>query len=203
MGNQQGYNELEKKLNDEIIKNKKLEEENAKLKKLNIQLSSNKDKTNELNSLRSENQKLKIDIENLKKALTNANNQLNQINQQNMQSNQNNLNEIYKLKQELILKEKEIKELKIKANDKEKKYGKDEMIVIKFLSMNQVINYHTIICTKDDIFAHIEEEVYQTFPDFKNLNNTCLANGNTILRFKTIGENNLQNGVVVQIIPQE
>ena len=36
MGNQQGYNELEKKLNDEIIKNKKLEEENAKLKKSDI-----------------------------------------------------------------------------------------------------------------------------------------------------------------------
>ena len=66
---------------------------------MNIQLGSNKNKTNnELNFLRSENQKLKIDIENLIKELANVN-QLNQMNQYNIQKNQINLNEINKLKQ--------------------------------------------------------------------------------------------------------
>ena len=184
------------------MKNKKLEEEITKLKKLNIQLSNNKDKTNELNSLRNENQKLKTDIENLKKALENMN-QLNQINQSNIQKNQININEINKLKQEIELKEKEIKELKMKSKEKEKKYGKDEIIILKFLSMNSAINYHAVICTKDDIFAQVEEEVYQTYGDFRNTNNTCLAGGNTILKFKTIGENHLKNGDVVTIYTPE
>ena len=199
------------------MKNKKLEEEITKLKKLNIQLTNNNDKTNnELNNLRIENQKLKTDNENLKKALANAN-QVNQINQMNIQNSQININEINKLRNELILKENEINkirqellskkneinELKLKSKEKEKKFGLDEIIVIKFVSTNQVINYHTVLCTKDDLFANVEEKVYQKFADFRKTNNTCLGNGNTILKFKTIGENNLQNGDVVQILTPE
>ena len=214
MINQQINKVLEKKLNDAILKNKKLEEEITKLKKLNIQLTNNKDKNNnELNTLRIENQKLKTDNENLKKALANAN-QVNQLNHLNIQNNQVNLNEINKLRNELILKENEINkikqelisknneinELKLKSKEKEKKFGLDEIVVIKFVSTNQVINYHTVVCTKDDLFANVEEKVYQTFADFRKTNNTCQANGNTILKFKTIGENNLQNGTVVQIL---
>ena len=127
---------LEKKLNEQILKNKKLENEN-------IQLIN-------------ENKKLKSDIENL--------NRLNQSNQLYMQNNQNNIYEINRLKNELLLKEKELNKIKVKLNETEKKYNMKDIMVINF-----------------------------------NSNNLCMSGGQVILRFKTIGENNLKNGTVVTI----
>ena len=75
----------------------------------------------------------------------------------------------------------------------------DDIIVINFISGNQQIMNFGVPCTKDNTFAEIEEKLYQNFPKFRDSNNLCMSGGQVILRFKTIGENNLKNGTVVTI----
>ena len=77
----------------------------------------------------------------------------------------------------------------------------NEILIIKFISNDQNINYF-LKCTKDQIFAEIEEKLYKFYPEYRNSNNIYLANGKNILRFKTIAENNLRNGDTVVLIGQ-
>jgi len=48
----------------------------------------------------------------------------------------------------------------------------------------------------------VEEKLYKKFPEYRETNNCFLANGKEVLRFKTISENNIGNGLpVTMIIP--
>ena len=46
----------------------------------------------------------------------------------------------------------------------------------------------------------MEEKLYKQYPEYRNINNIFIYNGNQILRNKTIGENNIGNGLPVIII---
>ena len=173
--NNKNYNDLLQQLNNEKLKNKKLEEEIQRLQIKNI-------------NLKSENNNLKNENNNLKQSLANLN-QLNQINQMN-------INEIYNFKQIIIQKDKEINELKIKLQ-KSKVYMND-IIVINFLSSDQKIRCG-IPCLADDTIAEVEEKLYQQFNEFRNTNNILLFGGNIILRFKKVRENNIHNGDTILI----
>ena len=174
MNNLQNNNSIQK-INEE---NEKLKEEIQRLKDIN------KDLNNELNILRNNIQNLKN--ENNKMRLSNIN-----------QSNQ--INEINNLKQIISQKDKEIKELKLKLK---KNVDMNDIMVINFLSTDQLIRCG-IPCLLDDTFADVEEKLYQQFNEYRDTNNIFLFKGRTILRFKKVRENNICNGDTIQIIKPE
>ena len=125
-------------------------------------------------------------------------------------SNINNNNEIKKLKEEnnslkyqLDLKDKEIIELKIKNNIIERpKYDINDIIVINFSSADSTFHYG-IKCLKTETFAEVEERLYKKYDNLRNTNNMFTVNAGTILRFKKISENNINDGDIVQLFKLE
>ena len=71
--------------------------------------------------------------------------------------------------------------------------------ILKFIIQEQQIN-HSIPCNSNDIFAKIEEKLYESFPQFRETENYFLFKGRKILRFKSIFENQIQNGYPVLMI---
>ena len=175
--NNQNYNDILQQLNNEKLKNKKLEDE---IQRLKIKLNELKNNNNLIN----ENNNLKLKLGN--------SNQLNQINQ----FNQMNINEINNLRQIIIQKDKEINELKSKLPNN--KVYMNDIMVINFLSTDQNIRCG-IPCLADDTIAEVEEKLYQQFNEFRNTNNILLSGGNIILRFKKVRENNIHNGDTILI----
>ena len=188
--------ELEKKLNDEILKNKKLEEENRQLKeKLNI---INQNYTNEI-------EKLKSDLLKANKIISNF--------QNNQLINNNDSNETKKLKEEnmnlkyqLILKENEIKDLQNKIQNNiiinQPKYNMNEIIVITFISTDSSV-VEGIKCLPSDVFAEVEEKLYKKYDELRNTNNMFTVNAKPVLRFKKISENNIKDGDKIQLFKLE
>ena len=73
------------------------------------------------------------------------------------------------------------------------------MKCVNFISSDHTICY-AIPCSGFDTFAEVEEKLYQEFPKFRETNNTFLANGAEILRFKTINDNKIGTGKPVMLI---
>ena len=70
---------------------------------------------------------------------------------------------------------------------------------VNFISSDQKITY-AIPCSGDNIFAEIEEILYREYPEYRETNNTFLANGKEILRFKTIDDNKIGTGRPIMLI---
>ena len=70
---------------------------------------------------------------------------------------------------------------------------------VYFTSNDQRFNY-PIACANTDIFAEVEEKLYQEYPEYRETNNYFIMNGKQILRFKTIGENKITNGTPVMLV---
>ena len=191
-------------LKEEKSKNKRLEEKIKQLNnEINMYKNNNQSLANQLNLFRTniqnllnENNSLKNENNNLKSILVNAN-QFNQFNIQNTQQNQNNINTINILKQIIKQKDKEINELKLKYQNN--KVYMNDIMVINFISTDQVIHCG-IPCLRDDTFAEVEEKLYQQFHEYRNSNNIFLCKGNQILRFKKVKENNINNGDIIQLV---
>ena len=174
-------------MNDEINKNQKLETEIKKLKEI-------------VDKYKLENEKLKADLSKANKIILDLQN--NQINSNELKSLRDENN---KLKYELSVKENEIKDLKnkIQNNPKiEKKFGSDEIMVVNFISMDSTVHYG-IKCLPTDIFAEVEEKLYQKYDNLRNTNNMFNANDKLVLRFKTICENNIKDGDILQLFKLE
>jgi len=72
-----------------------------------------------------------------------------------------------------------------------------------FTSTDQKVN-RAIPCIDSDLFAEVEEKLYKEYPEYRETNNCFLANGKQILRFKTIGDNKIGNGVpIILYTPEE
>ena len=135
-----------------------------------------------------------------------------------MQKNLNKINNINKDNNDLIktlhkiIKIKE-EELVIIRNELEKKINNlidinenkineiknEENICVKFISIVQNINYD-IYCDNNDIFAFVEEELYKKYPKYRETNNYFIFEGKQILRFKTIKQNKIKNGIPVTLV---
>jgi len=77
----------------------------------------------------------------------------------------------------------------------------NEIIVVNFISMNQNVHY-AVAALKNNTFAEIEEKLYKQYPQYRETNNNFIANGASILRFKTIAENKIVNGLpVILVVP--
>ena len=170
---------------------------NVEINNLNTNIYPNND---EINNLKTElsNAKKTIDqqkliIADLQNKLNNYNNTINNLNNNiiNYQSiiNQNNL---------------EINNLKLQLNNNhnnniQNRVNFDEVMVVNFISSDSRVHY-AVKCTKTNTFAEVEEKLYQQYPRFRETNNNFIANGTCILRFKTIEQNNIGNGLPVTLI---
>ena len=109
------------------------------------------------------------------------------------------------LKYQLLQKDNEILKLKSQSNNEKNKQvlNMDEIMIVYFESQDQEINHVAIRCLPTDTFAEVEEKIYKKFDNYRNTNNTPICNGRTVLRFKTLNENNIKDENVVQLIKME
>ena len=132
-----------------------------------------------------ENQR--INIKSLKKEIKIKNNIISNlqklINQKeeeikNLNKSLNNINNHYNMKSSYQ------NELMLNSN-------KD--IKLKFVSTDSKVQTF-IPCSLNDLFAAVENQLYEKYPEFREVNNTFLSLGKCILKFKTIKENGIKNG---------
>ena len=181
---------------------------------VNIQNQINIQNENEKHQLKDEIEKYKKkfdeykkEIENLKKENIKLNEELSKLKKinntiQNYQIENNELNKLKEenviLKYQLNMKDKEINDLKSKIGIKETKVNLDDIIVIYFTPTDSSF-YQGIKCVKTETFAEVEEKLCKIHNELRNTNNTFTANTLPILRFKTIAENNIKDGDVIQL----
>ena len=185
-------NQLENLLNKEKEKNKELEEKNSKLSKILGE------KEIEKNNLINDNQKLNKKIKGLEEDIR-------KLNDKNIELE----NEIstYNLQNIINQKELELNNLRAQIDNNnnnpnpipEDKIYLKEMMCVNFISSDQNVHY-AVPCVKTNTFAEVEEKLYQQYPRYRETNNNFIANGNLVLRFKTIGENKIGNGLPVTLI---
>ena len=196
-------NNIQKELND--IKKSKQEIE-LKLKKMendyNIKNNKLKESNNEIIKLKEELNRSKKIIETQKKEIEQFKKQYNSQNQKFGDK----LKDFDKLEALIVRKDIEINELKQKLlqnnniinmdnKNKEKKIDK----CVCFVSSDHEITY-AIPCSGESTFAEVEEKLYQEYSRYRETNNTFLANGKEVLRFKTINYNSIGNGKPVLLI---
>ena len=166
---------------------------------------------NEINRLKIELNKYKIENENLKNNLAKTNKineslQRNQLSYYNYQTIIQNLqNENINLKSQLNLKTNEINQLKLKIQNNIKEdelVNINDIMVINFISTDNSVHCG-IKCLPTYTFAKVEEKLYNFYDNLRNTNNSFIVKGGSILRFKTIKENNIHDGDIVQLIKVE
>ena len=77
-------------------------------------------------------------------------------------------------------------------------YNLNDIISLNFSSTDQKINY-SLACLKNDIFAVVEEKLYKEYPEYRETNNFFIQSGQSILRFKTLKENNIKPGLPIML----
>ena len=162
---------------------------------------NNSQQNKQINELKEELNKSKKTIDQLKNKIKDLENQL-------KSENKLNLNKIQYLQNLIIKKDEELNKLKkqLQNNNIINNSNQNNSIKIKggnkcvtFISCEQKIVY-AIPCSGDDIFAEIEEILYKEYPEYRETNNTFLANGKEVLRFKSISDNNIGTGKPIILI---
>ena len=158
----------------------------------------NNNMNDDIQKLKNELSKANKIIEEQKIKIKDLQNQLNNV-------NVNNYNSIQSFLKIINQKEEELNKLKLVLNNKnycsnnlknKEIVYKEEIMSVNFISTDQNIHF-SIPSTFSDIFAEIEEKLYRQFPEYRETNNHFLANGQEVLRFKTIGQNKIGNGLPV------
>ena len=76
-----------------------------------------------------------------------------------------------------------------------------QIMAVNFISTDSKIHF-AVPCFDYNTFAEVEEKLYKQFPEYRETNNSFLVNGSEVLRFKTIKQNKIGNGLpVTMIIP--
>ena len=160
----------------------------------NKQLSN----SNEINNLKNELTKAKKIIEQQKLTINELQNKLN--NNTNIINNLNNTINNY---QNIInQKDVELNNFRAQLNNNiniQKNVNFDDIMCVNFISSDQNVHY-AASCLKTNTFAEIEEKLYKQYPQYRETNNSFIANGTQVLRFKTIAENKIGNGLQVTLI---
>ena len=160
----------------------------------NIQLSN----SNEINNLKNELTKAKKIIEQQNLTINDLQNKLN-----NNTTIINNLNNTINNYQNIINQnDVELNNFRAQLNNNiniQKNVNFDDIMCVNFISSDQNVHY-AATCLKTNTFAEIEEKLYKQYPQYRETNNSFIANGNQVLRFKTIAENKIGNGLPVTLI---
>ena len=78
-------------------------------------------------------------------------------------------------------------------------FNMNDIMSVNFISMDQIVHF-SVGCLKTNTFAEVEEKLYKQYPEYRETNNNFIANGTQVLRFKTIAENKIGNGLPVTLI---
>ena len=115
----------------------------------------------------------------------------------------NNLNNTINNYQNIInQKDVELNNFRAQLNNNiniQKNVNFDDIMCVNFISSDQNVHY-AASCLKTNTFAEIEEKLYKQYPQYRETNNSFIANGTQVLRFKTIAENKIGNGLPVTLI---
>ena len=137
-------------------------------------------------------------IENQSKEIKNLTKKLNDL--------KNNEETIQSLKNDINNKDEELKKLRneLQNNNSNSDFNNlinngGKMMCLNFGSKDGKINF-AIPCFSTNIFAEIEEKLYQEYPEYRETNNNFLINDVEILRFKTIEQNNIKSGKPITLI---
>ena len=153
-------------------------------------------------------------INDLKNQLENANKTISGLKLELVATNKKYLDSIKILKEEIIKKDEEIKNLNNSLSDLQKKYKiikfnqnkleekKSFDKCVNFTSTDSKLNF-AIPCSGNNVFAEVEEMLYKEYPEYRETNNLFLADGNQILRFKTIDENKIGTGRPIMLVMPE
>jgi len=74
----------------------------------------------------------------------------------------------------------------------------EKLILIKFISFNQDIDF-TLISKNSDDFSKIEKLLYDKYPNYKDSENYFLVNGNKINKHRTLEENKIRNNDILTL----
>ena len=161
----------------------------------NILQSNNNDEINKLkNELTKANKVIeqqKLTINELQNKLNNYNNTINNLN-----------NDINNYRNIISKKDIELNNYKSQLNNTNipnNNFNINDMMCVNFISSDQNVHY-AAACLKTNTFAEVEEKLYKQYQQYRETNNTFLANGMQVLRFKTIDENKIGNGLPVTLI---
>ena len=152
---------------------------------------------NEINNLKNELTKARKIIEQQKLTINDLQNKLNNSN--NIINNLNN--EINNYKNIISKKDLELNNIKSQLNNNipNNNVNFNDIMCVNFISSDQNVHF-AASCLKTNTFAEIEEKLYKQYPQYRETNNNFLANGTQVLRFKTIVENKIGNGLPVTLI---
>ena len=156
--------------------------------------------SNEINKLKKELSKANKIIEQQKITINELQNKLDSYNTilNNLNNNINNYKNI------IVQKDAELNNLRAQFNNNnikniQNKVYFNDIMCVNFISSDQNVHF-AASCLKTDTFAEIEEKLYKQYPQYRETNNSFLANGTQVLRFKTIAENKIGNGLPVTLI---
>ena len=74
----------------------------------------------------------------------------------------------------------------------------ENLISIKFISCDQIINFSTFAKPNDN-FSKIEKILYNNYPNYRDIENYFLVNGKIINKYKTIEENEIKNNDIITL----
>ena len=139
------------------------------------------------------------EIDDLKNSLnqkeTTINNQ--ELKISNLQKNLVDLNKKIKQKEQELL---NLKNIIIQKDhnslNENEKISKDK-ISVRFICPGGL--EYSIPCEISHTFAEIEEKLYKKFPKYRETNNYFLYKANKILRFKSIGQNKIENDMPITL----
>ena len=103
-------------------------------------------------------------------------------------------NRITELVEELMVKEKEIAEIKSRYPCELLK--NEHLLIVTFISKSKDIHY-SLLCKNTDKFSNLENNLYEKYPELKEYNKTFYYNGNSINRFKNLEENKICNNAII------
>lgn len=119
------------------------------------------------------------------------------LNVKKLKDNLNSLNaKNLKLKELIDTQIKEIIELKSKLN--ENVISEEKVLAICLSSIDENINF-ILPCKSTEQFIRIEEKFYNEYPEYRDKNIHFIINGNEIKQFKTLEENNIKSGNIINI----
>ena len=130
----------------------------------------------------------------LQNELNNAN-YINNLNQNFIKDLQT---KIYQKESEIKILKKEKEENNSKMNNQNRFININNLMSANFISTDGTLHY-SIPCESSDIFAEIEEKLYKKYPEYRETNNLFLYKGQSVLRFKTLAENKIENGMPITL----
>jgi hypothetical protein len=191
----------EKKINEKEIEecNKKLIEKYDKLKEsYEEEVRKSKQLSEKIKNLEEELIDEKKKNENLTKELEAAKNSTVKGNQNYEESNENKNNYL----EIILLKDKEISELKKKLDNCILLSKGEELISIIFIYEEQQIHY-SLICKNVDNLAIAEQKLFEKFPEMRDEEYDYYFNKTRLKRAYKFNENNVNNGDIITLKKRE